>query len=123
MNLERRLEDIRAALKQIDWFSTDEQVDYDLDASSGTLFLRGKISMFNDTILEFTESITPGWLRYRYQYMRKDGGLIFRYDNIGHYPDMITFPHHKHYPDRVVESEPADLRRVVEEIIELFATS
>jgi len=123
MNLERRLEDIRAALKQIDWFSTDEQVDYDLDGSSGTLFIRGKISLFNDTILEFTESISPGWLRYRYQYMRKDGSLIFRYDNVPHHPNMATFPHHKHYSDRVIENEPADLRRVIEEIIELFAAS
>lgn len=117
MNLERRLRDIQTALKQIDWFSTEEHVDYDIDASSGTLFLNGKIVLFNDTILEFTESINPVRYRYRYQYMTKDRDLIFRYDNVPHHRQLATFPHHKHYPDRVVESEPVELQHIIEEII------
>ena len=123
MNLERKLRDIHAALKQIDWFSIEEHIDYDIDSLSDTLFINGKIVLFNDTIVEFTESLTPNRHRYRYQYMKKDGTLIFRYDNVPHHRQLATFPYHKHYPDRVVESERVDLRHVIEEIIDIFIAS
>jgi hypothetical protein len=123
MNLERRLRDIQVALKQADWFSTEEHVDYDVDLSSGVLFINGKVIFFNDTILEFTESITPDRHRYRYQYMNIDGSLIFRYDNVPHHREIATFPHHKHYPEKVIKSRSVNLRQVIEEIIELLVTS
>jgi hypothetical protein len=123
MNLEAKLKNVQAALKQVDWLSTEEHIDYDLDNSSGALFLNGRIAFLNNTILEFIESITPERHRYRYQYMQQDGSLIFRYDNVPHHRQLVTFPHHKHYPDQVVESNPVDLKQVIEEIIEIFATS
>lgn len=45
------------------------------------------------------------------------GNLIFRYDNVPHHPEIATFPDHKHYPDKIVESESIDLKQVLEEII------
>lgn len=69
MNLEARFKDIQAALKQVDWLSTEEHVDYDLDNSSGALFINGRITFLNDNILEFTESITQERHRYHFQYM------------------------------------------------------
>ena len=122
MNLEAKLKNVQAALKQVDWFSTEEHIDYDLDNSSGALFLNERIVFLNNTILQFTESITPERHRYRFQYMQKDGSLIFRYDNVPHHRQLATFPHHKHYPDQVVESNPIDLKQVFEEIIEMFVT-
>ncbi|HPM11523.1 MAG TPA: DUF6516 family protein [Paludibacter sp.] len=50
--------------------------------------------------------------------MRADGSLIFRYDNIPHHPEISTFPDHKHYAGRIMESHPVNLKEVVEEIIE-----
>lgn len=123
MNPEHILKNIQTALKQIDWFSTEEHIDYNLDTSSESLFLQGRITFFNDTVLEITESLTSERHRYRYQYMHKDGSLIFRYDNMPHHHHLATFPHHKHYPDQIVESESADLRKVIEEIIEIFSKS
>src|SRR3990172_9382704 len=117
MNLERKLKDIQVALKQIDWYSIEEHIDYDMDGLLGTLFLNGKVELFNDTTIEFTESITPERHRYRYQYMKKDGDLIFRYDNVPHHRQLSTFPHHKHYPNRVVESKPVDFRHCIDEVI------
>ena len=118
MKLENRLKDIQIALKLADWFSTEENVDYNADLSLGHLFVNGKIVFYNSTVLEFTESITPNGLRYRYQYMEGNGNLIFRYDNVPHHPKLSTFPHHKHAKNTTTESGPVELKQVVEEIID-----
>ncbi|MCP4344176.1 MAG: hypothetical protein GY795_01450 [Desulfobacterales bacterium] len=85
------------------------------------LFVDGKIIFIDNTVLEFTESVTPLRHRYRYQYMKPDRSLIFRYDNAPHHPEISTYPHHKHYHDRIVESNPVHLRQVVEEIIDYIS--
>ena len=120
MNLELRIKDILIACKIADWYSTDITIDYELDLSLGILFADGKIVFYNGSILEFTESITPDRFKYRYHYMNTKGNLIFRYDNIPHHREIATFPDHKHYQDAVVESEPVDLRHVIEEIISII---
>ncbi len=32
-------------------------------------------------------------------------------------------PHHKHYPEKVMESQPVELRQVLEEVIEMLVMS
>ena len=96
MNLENVLKTIRIACNIADWFSVEQHVDYDFDLSLGILFAEGRIVFYNGDILEFTESITPDRIRYRYHYMDADGTLIFRYDNVPHHSKIDTFPHHKH---------------------------
>lgn len=118
MNIEKELKEIRIACKIADWFSVEQHADYDFDLSLGVLYAEGKMVFYNGDILEFTESIITGKYRYRYQYMRADGSLIFRYDNIPHHPEISTFPDHKHYAGRIMESHPVNLKEVVEEIIE-----
>lgn len=120
MNIETSLKEIRIACKIADWFSIEQHIDYDFDLSLGVLFAEGRVVFYNGDILEFTESITPDRYRYRYQYLKGNGNLIFRYDNIPYYPEIPTFPDHKHYPNKVVESEPINLKEIVEEIIELI---
>jgi len=120
MNLEMRLKDILIACKIAEWHSTDLVIDYDLDLSLGILFADGRVEFYNGSILEFTESITPDRFRYRYQYMNANGSLIFRYDNVPHHPEITSFPDHKHYPDKVIESEAVDLRQAIEEIISII---
>lgn len=55
-------------------------------------------------------------VRYAYHYQRANGELVFRYDNVPHYPDIKTFPHHKHVGDAVVPARPPDLSEVLREI-------
>jgi len=55
-------------------------------------------------------------VRYAYHYQRADGELVFRYDNVPHYPDIKTFPHHKHVGDAVAPARPPDLGEVLREI-------
>jgi hypothetical protein len=122
MNVESKLKDIHIALKIADWFSTEKRIDCDVDLSLGFLFVDGKIVFFNNTILEFTESITPERFKYRYQYMKADGSLIFRYDNVPHHHETSTFPDHKHHQNKILESSPVDLKQVVEEVIDLITS-
>ena len=53
---------------------------------------------------------------YKYHYQDKDSNLIFRYDNSPHYPQLYTFPAHKHVGSSVIEAEPPDLNDVLAEI-------
>lgn len=59
-------------------------------------------------------------LRYAFHYQTADGTLIFRYDNAPHFPELSTFPAHKHTPDGVVESKAPDLSDVLREIDSLL---
>jgi len=59
MNPEIREKNIRKALKTADWYSTDIAVDYNFDISLGVLFADGKIVFYDETVLEFTESVIP----------------------------------------------------------------
>jgi len=54
--------------------------------------------------------------------MTASHGLIFRYDNVPHHSEIPTFPDHKHFPDKIVESGPVNLKEVVGEIIELIVS-
>ncbi|HED05684.1 MAG TPA: hypothetical protein ENI61_03250 [Ignavibacteria bacterium] len=56
-------------------------------------------------------------LGYRYHFQNKENQLIFRYDNTPHYPNVETFPNHKHLPGKVIESVKPFLADVVNEII------
>lgn len=55
-------------------------------------------------------------LGYSYHFQDKENQLIFRYDNTPHYPNMKTFPNHKHLLDNVIESVKPPLSDVVNEI-------
>jgi len=47
--------------------------------------------------------------RYAYHYQRADGTLVFRYDNVPHHPEIVTFPHHKHVRETITAARPPDL--------------
>jgi len=55
-------------------------------------------------------------VEYSFHYQSADGSLIFRYDNSPHFPDLPTFPAHKHTPDGVTEAPVPDLADVLREI-------
>ncbi len=117
MNIEKTLDAIKIGCTVADWFSVEQHVNYDFDISLGIFFAEGRIVFFNGNRLEFKHSVTPDRIRYSYQYMRCDDVLLFRYDNVPHHPEIRTFPHHKHLPDKILEGRHVDLKDVVEEII------
>ena len=58
-------------------------------------------------------------LNYRYHFQGSQNNLIFRYDNTPHFPDLESFPHHKHLSNDVVSSNEPSVIRVIEEAMQL----
>jgi Family of unknown function (DUF6516) len=52
-------------------------------------------------------------LDYRYHFQDDQNNLIFRYDSTPHFPDLPSFPHHRHLPDTVIASEKPTLIQVL----------
>ncbi|MCP4395695.1 MAG: hypothetical protein GY801_00080 [bacterium] len=90
--------------------------------------IKGTLSFINQTELHFTEvvdlKIATDKVKYRYHYQQMDSHLrIFRYDNAKHFPQLTSFPHHKHIgpetePDKVREASGMSLEEVLREIEE-----
>ena len=87
-----------------------------------------RLRFLDDSQLQVVEKLvverfTIAKLRYAYHYQRADGALVFRYDNVPHYPEIRTFPHHKHVGDTVIPTRPPDLSEVLREIDGILYTS
>ena len=63
------------------------------------------------------------FLDYRYHFQDSQNNLIFRYDSTPHFPDLPTFPHHKHLPDNVIACDKPKLPEVLEEVLEFLTGS
>ena len=87
--------------------------------------ISGYIMFRTGWILELDEILTQERtqikkLKYRYHVMDKSKDLIFRYDNVPHFPEIKTHPDHKHTKDRVIESQAPGLLEVVDEVESLI---
>jgi hypothetical protein len=90
-------------------------------------YVRGVVFCTDESQLHFREFVNtqPRVERftYVYQYQSADGSTVFRYDDTPHYPDLSSFPHHKHLPDgiTVVACDAPMLAQVLAEIESLTA--
>ncbi len=81
---------------------------------------------FNQThLLEINEAIIVEnnqleFLDYRYHFQDQENKLVFRYDSTPHFPNLSTFPHHKHLPNEVINAQKPDLIEVLREAIDLL---
>lgn len=87
--------------------------------------IEGRVRFWDDSLLCFQEelverSFVASLIDYVYHYQSADGVLLFRYDNSPHYPNLATFPHHKHVgagDSEIVEAaRPPSLIEVLREI-------
>lgn len=86
-----------------------------------TLYIRGSLLFIDSSVLEialFSNKSSYGVTvdKYRFQYMSADGQTIFRYDNAPHRPEIPSFPHHKHAPDKVIPSLMPSIQDLLNEI-------
>jgi len=58
-------------------------------------------------------------LNYRYHFQDSQNNLFFRYDNTPHFPDLESFPHHKHLGNTVISSKEPSAIMAIEEAIRL----
>ena len=81
---------------------------------------------FNQThLLEINEAIviTDNYLEfldYRYHLQDEKNNLVFRYDSTPHFPNLSTFPHHKHLPNDVISCHKPEITQVLKEATELL---
>ena len=81
---------------------------------------------FNQThLLQINEAIIIinnqlQFLDYRYHFQDEYNQLIFRYDSTPHFPDLSTFPHHKHLANNVISSNKPEIIQVLKEVIDFF---
>ena len=91
----------------------------------GTLLAVLEYSVGHQLHVRLLFDVKPGhpvWLRYVFHLQDRDGRSVFRYDNESHYPEMTTFPHHKHVgaDETPVESAQPTLHQIVTETIEVI---
>ncbi len=60
---------------------------------------------------------------YRYHFQDEQNNLIFRYDNTPHFPDLPSFPHHKHLPNRVISCQQPNITLVMQDVMEFFESN
>lgn len=87
--------------------------------------IEGRLKFHDGSLLEFDEAIILRneqivKLRYAYHYQNELAEIIFRYDNAPHYPNMLTYPHHKHVGSAVEPAQVPDLGEVLLEIEQMI---
>lgn len=88
------------------------------DQSSQRGSIQGRLRFYDDSLLVFDETIilrnnVLEKLRYAYHYQNSSGELVFRYDNAPHYPNISTFPHHKHVGAGIHPAQVPDLSNIL----------
>lgn len=100
--------------------------------SASIATVEGRLRYWDGSMLRFNEELVEEGLELRkveyvYHYQAQDGSLIFRYDNLPHYPDLSTHPHHKHVKagtaERVEAAQPPQLTAVLREIDAILAAA
>ncbi|MFQ5675878.1 MAG: toxin TumE [bacterium] len=88
--------------------------------SANRVNLRIRIRFSKGCLLELNESVVIEHgkfqhLSYRYHFQDKNNKLLFRYDNTPHFPDLESFPHHKHLPTQVIPVVKPSITEVIAE--------
>jgi len=66
-------------------------------------FGQGHMFELNEAVIIDDENVNH--LGYRYHFQDGKNKLLFRYDNTPHFPELVTFPDHKHSEEKVISSE------------------
>jgi hypothetical protein len=60
------------------------------------VLLRLDLRFLDGRRFEGNEVWITGSRKYRFHLQTRDGGLIWRFDNAPHHPELSTHPHHEH---------------------------
>lgn len=75
--------------------------------------IKVRVIMRDGSILHITELSTSRFQKYSYHLQDRDGLMIVRWDNSPHWPDLSTFPHHRHEAGKVYPSERIQIFQVI----------
>lgn len=116
--LARYLEDVETGVSKIEGAYVELYEEEVL--SSDRVNLRLRIRFSSGHLLELNESVIVevGQIRhlgYRYHLQDGQNDLVFRYDNTPHFPDLGSFPQHKHLSGKVVSAGKPQIPEVIKE--------
>ena len=123
--LARYLLDIESAVTKVEKAYVERFEEEVLAANRVNLRIR--VRFVNGDMLELNEAVvcrgkSISHLGYRYHLQDRENKLVFRYDNTPHYPDVPTFPHHKHLPGKVIGVTQPSILDVIKEARERSTT-
>ncbi len=118
--LSRYLENIEAVVKRLEGAYVERYEEEIL--ASNRISVRIRIRFITGYLFELNEAAIVEAnqfrrLNYRYHFQDRQNNLVFRYDNTPHFPDLESFPHHKHLRNNVVSSEEPSVIKVIEEAV------
>jgi hypothetical protein len=117
--LEKYFEDVYISIKSFNIINVEHYHEEILGYNRINLKIRVRFeegSLFEVSEAVICEENQLRHLGYSYHFQNKENQLIFRYDNTPHYPDIETFPNHKHLPGNVIKSVKPSLLDVIKEI-------
>jgi hypothetical protein len=121
--LEDYLKNIELALLVLEQVYVERYTEEILTPTRVNLRLRirshlGYLLEINEAVIVENNVLT--FLDYRYHCQDRHNTLIFRYDSTPHFPDLSSFPHHKHLPKDVIACKKPDLIQVLQEVTVLI---
>ena len=116
--LSQYLGDIEDSLRRLKSATVERYEEEVLTSSRANLRIR--VRFLSGYMLEVNEAIVIEanqlkHLDYRYHFQDQQNNLIFRYDNTPHFPDLKSFPHHKHLKNKVEDSDEPLILDVINE--------
>ena len=105
--LSQYFEDIDDSIRNLENANVERYEEEVLTSSRANLrirvrFLSGHLLEVNEAIVIVKDQLKH--LGYRYHFQDQENNLIFRYDNTPHFPELKSFPHHKHLKNKVEDS-------------------
>jgi len=76
-------------------------------------FQTGHMPEINESIIGEKSQIIH--LGYRYHFQDAKNNMVFRYDNTPHFPELDSYPHHKHFYDGVIPFDQPSIVEVIDE--------
>jgi len=123
MLLHEYLERIRSIITQYNRADLILASDLGVDLRTEKIgIIRGRIDFIDESTLYVMEYLDLRYgvekLTYSVHYQNREGGLIFRYDNARHKPQLDS-REHKHLPEGLtISSKPPEFEDVLYEIID-----
>lgn len=91
------------------------------EQEGGSFRFKAEVTFINGSKIHIKEYLFGNRERkYAYHWTDESENLICRWDNANHWPNISTFPHHKHKDDEVVESTETSFGDVLINIIMNF---
>ena len=126
MNLKRHLAFVQDLLYSRRDITLEELLIEETEPEQAGI-IEGRLRYWDGSLFKFVEQLAVRGAgltktRYAYHYQDGDGVLVFRYDNVAHYPEIATYPHHKHVrvgagdSNAVIAALPPSLAEVLREI-------